>query len=332
MKSFRTICAISLLLSISPSVHPHVRWFIEGKSVPDVSFSIDMINILTLIAAAGLVTVSWFFHKSKSNLLSTLLNKPLVWPCQLDWYLMVLLLNLTLVTNLMMGDFIAPNLLIHPQWIMLGIIIQFAAILVSAISISITGIALILVGIGLPLFFPTASGFDYFFEVTGVGLAYLLIGPCINRVDRKLHHHFDFLKCYNLSQLIHGAISVIRIALGLQLMALAIHNKLIQPGAALVFLQEYPFYNFMQLSGFSSFSHLNFVFAAGVFELVLGALLVAGWAPRFIALCLSIIFITTTLVSGLPEVFGHLPIFGVLIIILSAGSITPREKRKKSSE
>ncbi|KGJ91577.1 hypothetical protein [Thalassotalea sp. ND16A] len=134
-----------------------------------------------------------------------------------------------------------------------------------------------------------------------------------------MYRRLNLLDRFNIVQFRVAAVRVLRIALGLQLMLLAINNKLLEPGAMLLFLQDFPFYNFMQGLGYHSYTDLHFVFAGGIVELTFGAMLVLGWAPRFVTLSLLAIFITTAVVSGIAEVIGHLPIFGVLWVLFAAG-------------
>ena len=308
-----------LLLAVAPGAEAHVRWFVAGREIPEVSFAPDGLNLLTLTGALGFVLITWMLHRLPArSTWGRRLQREIALPWHIEWYGLVLLLNLLLVLNLMMGDFLAPNLVLSPQWMLAGVVVQVTAILASTLSIAVTGVALILVGLLLPVVFPLATGFDYLFEVCGVGLAYVCIAPSLSQFDRRLFGRVAFLRRLDPVVLKRYAVVVLRIALGLQLMTLAIHNKLSQPGATLLFLQDYPFYNFMQQLGFESYTHLHFVLAAGLFELVFGAMLVLGWAPRFVLLCLSGIFATTAALNGVAEVLGHLPIFAVVAILLFA--------------
>ena len=317
-----------LLLAVVPGAEAHVRWFVAGREIPEVSFALDGLNLLTLAGAFGFVLITWLLHRlPAASTWGRRLQREIAVPWHIDWYGLVLLLNLLLVLNLMMGDFLAPNLVLSPQWMLIGVVIQVTAILASTLSIAITGVALVLVGLLLPLVFGMATGFDYLFEVCGVGLAYLCIAPSLSQFDRRLYGRVEVLRRLDPVVLKRYAVVVLRIALGLQLMTLAIHNKLSQPGATLLFLQDFPFYNFMQQLGFESYSHLHFVLAAGLFELVFGAMLVLGWAPRFVLLCLSAIFATTATLNGLSEVLGHLPIFAVVAILLFAAHPTRRDRK-----
>ena len=332
----RLIGLISFFIMVAPTTQAHVRWFIEGKVIPDASFTLDGINTLTVFGAFALITVCGALqylvngshtrnYPAKINTLITLLHKPIHPPFKLDWFILVLFLNLMLIVNLLLGDFLAPNLKLLPQVVMLGIIIQMIAILASIISISLTGVALIIVALWLPMVFPSAMALDYFFEVIGVGIAYVFIAPSINQNDNNFYGYLGISEEVDTKKLRQWGVTILRIALGLQLMTLALHNKLLEPGAALIFIQEFPFYNFMQQLGFEEYSHLHFVFAGGVFEFTFGLILMLGLAPRLMSLLLACIFATTTILSGIHEVPGHLPIFAVLLILFCAGD--PRKSQ-----
>ncbi|NTS75924.1 DoxX family membrane protein [Catenovulum sp. SM1970] len=111
------------------------------------------------------------------------------------------------------------------------------------------------------------------------------------------------------------ALPVLATGFGLQLMSLGFRNKLFEPGATMLFLEQHPYYNFVQLMGFTSFEHIHFVYSTGLFEVVFGLALVLGLATRFVCATLWSVFIAASLVSGLEEVIGHLPIFGILVLL-----------------
>jgi len=319
-----TLCT----LAITSRANAHVRWFIIDRDIPQLSFTFDAINLLTLCGALTLVVLSKYLdslsldHQASGSLVKRLVffvNKPVSTLANIQWMGLIIALNILFLVNLMMGDFFAPNLVLPPTLMMLGVVVQAAAILLSSCSISLTGIALVLVGLALPMVFKTSTGLDYFFEVIGVGLAYLCIAPTLNAHDNKLYQRLTIFNYVDKVQLQRLAIVILRVALGAQLITLAFNNKLLEPGAAWLFLQDFPFYNFMAELGFEQYSNLHFVFAAGIFEATLGALLILGWAPRFIALTLLSFFTITTVLSGPTEIIGHLPIFGVLTILILAG-------------
>ena len=115
---------------------------------------------------------------------------------------------------------------------------------------------------------------DYIFEFSGIIIAFYLIGPSMSRIDRLL---WPAASPHN-KQL---ATAVLALTLGLQLAELAVHNKLMNPGLALMFIDENGYLNFMRMLGVTSFKNMYFVFAGGIAELTLGILLFLGVAVRF---------------------------------------------------
>ena len=294
----------------------HVRWFVDAtETIPEVAFQFNINIGLTIFISLIYIAVACYLHISQKrklleqqNLKTKIRNPLAIWP----WYVFFALLNTTLVICLLLGEFLAPNLILPPDYIIVGIVIQAAVLVLLPISPSIVGVALIIVSFLNILFFSFEIAIDYFFEFAFVGMALFLIGPYLSKLDKSLlafaepkKHHWSL-----------ASINLLRIGLGLQLVTLAVHNKFIDAGYALVFVERNSHYNFMQALGVSSFSNTDFVFSAGIFEALLGILLCVGLATKFIVFTLIFIFTTTLIVSGVNELTGHLPIFGVLLILL----------------
>jgi hypothetical protein len=111
-------------------------------------------------------------------------------------------------------------------------------------------------------------------------------------------------------------VRILRIGIGLQLVVLALTEKLINPGLGLVFIEMYPFYNFFPLLGLEQVSNLHFVYFIGIAELVLGGMLALGIACRIVLTALAAAFTTTAIIHGVHEILGHLPIFAAAVILL----------------
>jgi hypothetical protein len=300
-----------------PYSEAHVRWFIDPSKIPDVSFQFDGLMALTIAGAIGFICFCVYLERlsQTSSNIAKALKPSFSSSNNIEWYVLLAFLNLLLALNLMMGEFLAPNLVLPPNLVIVGIVIQLAVLLLLPFSVALVGAALLIVAFLSLLLFPFAIAMDYFFELIGVGLAYIFIAPHICRFDRTQYKRFSI----EMEQAKYMAATALRIGLGLQLFTLAVHNKLLEPGATLLFVQEFPFYNFMQGFGFDSYSHLHFVFAAGLFEATFGLLLCLGIAVRFVGLTLAAIFTTTALLSGISELLGHLPIFIVVVIIIIHG-------------
>ena len=71
---------------------------------------------------------------------------------------------------------------------------------------------------------------------------------------------------------------------------------------------------------FEHFSNLHFVFAAGAAEVALGLLLIVNVASRLASLILAGMFAVSSVVFGMTEAIGHLPILGVSLLLALHGS------------
>ncbi|WP_064607785.1 hypothetical protein [Photobacterium sp. J15] len=312
------ITLIPIALCLSSNCFAHVRWFIADGTNPETTLPYDTVSLAIVFATISLLlfatTVSYL--PLLPNRLKTGLTHPVISDYPWMWYLLILVINCYLAVNLLMGEFLAPNLYLSPQVAIYGVLIQAAAIVLMAVSVSLTGFAIVLTSLGLFVFFPFFIALDYVFEFLFVGLAMIFIGPSLNNNDNKF--------CISLGQ--HKkqwrsiAVNLIRIGLGLQLLELGIHNKLMLPGMALAFIDQNAYYNFFPLLNLPQVSNLHFVLFVGLSEAILGLLLITNLANRLIYGLLLMIFMLTFLLSGTEELVGHMPIFTVLLILfLEAG-------------
>jgi hypothetical protein len=156
---------------------------------------------------------------------------------------------------------------------------------------------------------------DYVFEFVALALALILVGPSLSRLDRRVFAR----RGLDPDARIHLAVPVIRVGVGLTLVTLALHNKLLNPGLTLAFLEEYPF-NFMPMIGFAGFTDLHFAFAAGLGELTLGLLILFGVATRYVVATLTVFFVLTLILLGPIELLGHAPLVGIAVLLILRGS------------
>ena len=127
---------------------------------------------------------------------------------------------------------------------------------------------------------------------------------------------------------------ILRSALGISLVGLALTEKLLQPELAMNVLQQYPL-NFMAHLGVP-FSDKWFVLAAGMVELLIGLLLMLGWLVRTTILVLLALMIASNsyfvMVENhelaLMEFIGHLPVFAAGILLLCYSSTVTRNARE----
>jgi hypothetical protein len=122
--------------------------------------------------------------------------------------------------------------------------------------------------------------------------------------------------------LIPYAVPVLRVALGIGLTVVAFTEKLWNIPMGLAFLSEHHF-NFFPYIGLSGIDDTKFLLIAGTVELLVGLMLIAGTYVRLIILVTLIPFNLTLPFLGWRELVGHLPIYGILALLLLWGDERP---------
>jgi hypothetical protein len=125
--------------------------------------------------------------------------------------------------------------------------------------------------------------------------------------------------------LIPYALPVLRVALGIGLTVVAFTEKLWNIPMGLAFLSEHHF-NFFPYIGLPGIDDTKFLLIAGTIELLVGLMLIAGTYVRLIILVTLIPFNLTLPFLGWRELVGHLPIYGILALLLLWGDERPGEE------
>ncbi len=152
-----------------------------------------------------------------------------------------------------------------------------------------------------------------------LGIAFFLFaagrGPlAFDMSIERLHRPIERLMPY--------AATVLRVLTGLSIAVVAFTEKLWNPAMGLAFLAEHRF-NFFPALGVSSIGDPEFLFIAGVVELTFGLLLMSGVFVRLIILILWLPFNLTLPLLGWTELVGHLPIYGIMGLLLIWGETRP---------
>lgn len=122
------------------------------------------------------------------------------------------------------------------------------------------------------------------------------------------------------------AVTWMRVLTGLSFIALGLGEKLWNMDLATGFLEENPELNFVRETfGVAWFDNEIFAFSAGLTEATIGVLLVSGVLTRVVILGMWLPFNL-----GLPflppqELLGHLPIFGIMYVLLVYNPRRPHE-------
>jgi hypothetical protein len=226
-----------------------------------------------------------------------------------------------LIGNALMGIYLAPNLdLPSESLVPIGAAAQIlvGVLLLFQITFSICGALILVVALLTTALVPPELLLDYVFEFVALGVALVLIGPAYCKLDRALFNKIGV----NPQRFLHIPLPALRIGVGLTLIVLALHNKLLNPALTLAFLAEFNF-NFMGMMGIAAFDDLHFAFAAGVGELTFGLLILFNMATRFVVACLSVFFVITMILLMPVELVGHLPLVAIAVMMVLRGGGAP---------
>jgi hypothetical protein len=129
-----------------------------------------------------------------------------------------------------------------------------------------------------------------------------------------------------LERLVPRAVPALRVLTGIGIVVLAFTEKLLNVPMGVEFLERYPL-NFFPAIGLEGIGDAEFILIAGTVELTFGLLLISGAFVRLMTLILWVPFNLTLPFLGWRELVGHLPIYGVMALIVIWG-----EERKETQE
>ncbi len=323
MRLIRAAVALAVSLGFlvrEGAAYAHEGWFIEKGEHPGEYFSLDWIMLLVaggvilfLASAAAIERHGWFCHlrhtcdKARGFL-----------PAGIEWRLVSFLSGAMLIVNSLTGVFLAPNLVLSsPELVVLGGVAQLALgfLLLAQISFLLPAVGILVIALPLAaITLPPAMLVDYLVEFVALGVALVFVGLRFSVLDNLICRRLGYCRSHSSGL----PVTVIRIGLGLSLVILALHAKLLSPDLALTFLDKHDF-NFLPYLGLTEFTNLHFVFAVGLTEVALGLLLIAGIATRFAAASLVMFMLTTMVILGPGELVGHLPLLGIALLLVYRG-------------
>lgn len=305
----------------------HVRWFTDTGSFP---VQLDAVSVATtwlpLGVALGATAVAMFLSRLRED--RSLLPGPLELGIEwhdyqrlLSWMPLVIGLHAAipllvagterylLVPNMPLGWSLTGGLLGLAQIaVALSFLYGFMTRAASVLLALVWAAGILLFGVFQPLEQALFLGIAFFLFASGRGpLAFdMAIG--------KLHRP--------VQSLIPHAVPVLRVFTGVSICVAAFTEKLWNAPMALAFLEDRPF-NFFPAIGLAGVTDLHFVLLVGTIELAFGALLISGVFIRVMILILWLPFNLTLPFLGWTELVGHLPIYGIMALLLIWGERRP---------
>jgi hypothetical protein len=292
-----------------PVVPAHERWFVPSASGGDWGFFLSWLP-LVLVAAVVLVTVLWRLvalrlHGPELPFLEPV-GRLVPWvPRLLGIHLGVALLALAAT-----GSFLTPAVELAGVagtvmllgeaalgvWLVTGVLLRPAAALVLALG-PVLGLV---------------SGPMALLECANLAAvaAFLVVLP--PGADRHGAVELDVVRT-------RQALVLLRVGVGVALIALAFTEKFTNPVMAMHTLEEFPALDVFGLVGVDV-APATFVVVAGAVELLFGLLVISGALPQVAVLVAAVPFNATLVLFGQAELVGHLPVYGVFLALLVYGS------------
>jgi hypothetical protein len=221
--------------------------------------------------------------------------------------------GIALVSSAVQPALLAPNLSLHGGFAMaLGATQVLVALsFITGIGDWLGGLGLLgLVGLTALLFSPADALEQSFWGGIAIAMVVVGRGSHVGVFPRPWSPRFN-------ARWTGSAIAALRIATGASLIVVALTEKLWNPALAQAFLVDRPYLNvFQTLPGMGWFNNDAFALAAGLTEAAIGAMLISGFATRLVIIGMWLPFNLGIPVLPSQELLGHLPILGVMYVLL----------------
>ncbi|MDQ3991271.1 MAG: hypothetical protein M3245_03020 [Actinomycetota bacterium] len=291
----------------------HVKWFVDDpQRVPlDWSLLVGPFTLLGLgLVAAGILVLPLLQRVLNEERLTRWLRRNLrpVLPLLLSVHLAVALTAYALTRR-----YLAPGLdLPGTGWgtVLAGAQLLVAMLIALGLFTRLAAGLLVLSGPVGALFYGVLPILERM-ELLGIALYLALVGRRRFAVDALIRRRPDPGRAMN-----PVAVGMLRLFAGLAVAVNALTEKLLAPEVSAAFLQDQSSFNLLRGAGVSDAA---FAGIAGAVELALGLLLATGVGTRLLVLIAVIPFNATLLFLGWEELIGHLPIYGIFLVLLIEG-------------
>jgi uncharacterized membrane protein YphA (DoxX/SURF4 family) len=318
--------AVAAALSLWPSqVDAHVRWFIDAERYPPewerlFTWPALLVVVVSAVLLGGLLVLRRIVrtpHFPNPSFLAYMEPSATA--------LLAVQTGISLVFFASQVDLFVPNLELDgpAAWILVTLQVAVAGAFITGL-VDRGGAALVVAVwlLGFMIFAPWEMVDQTLYA--GIGIALFVLGRTIPppAVARRLLPLGDYER---------QSVAALRILAGVSFVSVAFTEKLLAPDAGVAFLEQYPEFNVMrEFFGWSWWTDERFTIAAGVVEATAGILLISGVLTRVVILLLLVPFNVTVAFLPPQELLGHLPIFGIMYVLLLYGSgAEPRARERR---
>jgi len=289
----------------------HIKWFTDPTVHPtDWSLLFSGPVIIAFALALGAVAVAYLIqHRLPEPKVVKLLERFAgIAPTVLGLHV-----GIALFAAALLGILFSPNL--RPNGDPLGYAIlvveaMCGAMILVGLATRAAAILLALLGIVAMQPFSVESIVENV-HILGIALFFFIVGRGPFSLDRIRGARPPIRR----DEAPAWALGLLRVCLGAGIAFNALTEKLLDPGLAQSLLDAKPFLNIVRPFGIAD---PQFVYLAGLTELVIGAVILSGNLTRPVIAVGAILFTLTLPLFGWTELLGHLTAYGIMFVLFMA--------------
>lgn len=304
---------------------PHVKWFIDATRYPtDYGLLLSVPVIAALAIALAAVAVAFVIERrvDEPAVVRVLERSAGVAPLALGLHV-----GLALVAAALLGLLFVPSLRVLPDTAgraLLAMELVCGVALALGLGTRPAAVGLVLLGVLAMVPFTFESVLEQI-HLLGAAAFLFVAGRGAIALDRVLGQR----RSIEHPDAPQAALFVLRVAMGFGIAYGALTEKLLAPDLASAFLAMRPELNVLRGLGVADG---QFAYLAGVTELAIGAVIMAGWLTRPVMAIGALLFTVSLPLFGWLELLGHLPYYGAMLTLFIAPNADSWRVRRQLRE
>lgn len=290
---------------------PHVKWFVDPTRYPtDYSLLFTLPVLVAFALALAAVGVAFIIEHRVDEPAAVRVLERFAGAAPLALGLHV---GIALAVAALLGLLFVPSLRVHPDLpgtMLLGLELVAGIALAIGLGTRPAAVALALLGVLAMVPFTFESILEQA-HLLGAAVFLFVAGRGAISVDRLLGQR----RSVEHPEAPQAALFVLRVAMGFGIAFGALTEKLLDPGLAAALLAARPELNVLHGVGVTDG---QFAYLAGTTELVIGAVIIAGWLTRPVMAVGAVLFTVSLPLFGWSELLGHLPYYGAMLTLFIA--------------
>jgi uncharacterized membrane protein YphA (DoxX/SURF4 family) len=296
---------------VHADVLAHVKWFTDPTAHPtdwSLLLSVPVLAAFAIALAAAGVAYLIQHRFAEPAIMKTFDRLAGIAPTVLGLHV-----GIALLAAALLGMLFSPNL--RPSADLLGqaiLVVEVMCGLMLLLGLATRAGAVLLAIIGVIAMVPfTLEGILENVQILGIAIFFFLVGRGPLSLDRvrgvrpPIRH----------PEAPTWALTMLRLCAGVAIAFGALTEKLLDPGLAQALLEARPYLNVVRPFGVPD---PVFAYLAGLTELVIGVVIMSGQLTRPVMAVGAILFTMTLPVFGWTEFLGHLPFYGIMLVLFMA--------------